>query len=86
LVVSKSKVNNTGDYLLVQITSKNISDPFTFPLETQSFVNERELPLKSYIRVHKIFLLNHSLIAGKATELKADVVVSVIGEIVNLLK
>jgi len=86
LIISNNSVNSTGDYLLVQITSKKIKDSFSFPLKRNSYVEERELPLKSYIRLHKIFLLNQGLFAGKATELKTDVVVSVVGEIVKLLK
>jgi mRNA interferase MazF len=86
LVVSNSKVNNTGDYLLVQITSKNISDPFSFPLEPESFVNEQELPLKSYIRLHKIFLLNECLIVGKSAEIKSEKMTLIVAEVVKLFK
>jgi mRNA interferase MazF len=86
LIISNNTVNSTGDYLLVQITSKKIKDSLTFPLKRNSYVEEHELPLKSYIRLHKVFLLNQGLIIGKATELKADVVVSVVSEIVKLLK
>ncbi|HOO84158.1 MAG TPA: type II toxin-antitoxin system PemK/MazF family toxin [Prolixibacteraceae bacterium] len=86
LVVSNSKVNNTGDYLLVQITSKNIPDHLTYPLSDNCFVNEKVLPLQSYVRLHKVFLLNQSLIVSKLAELNKNEVASVINGIINLLK
>jgi len=86
LIVSNRKVNDTGDYLLVQITSKNISDSLTFPLTTKSFVDGHELPLQSYVRLHKIFLLNQSLIAAKITELTNIEVGLIVDEIIMLLE
>ena len=70
LVISNRKINNTGDYLLVQITSKNIPDYLTYPLTNDSFVNGIGLPLESYLRLHKVFLLNQSLIVSKLNEFK----------------
>lgn len=69
LVISNNKVNCTGDYLLVQITSKVKSDGLSFKLSPEDFVNNKSLPLESYIRLHKIFLLNSNLILSKATSI-----------------
>ncbi len=66
LILSNNKVNQTGDYLLVQITSKFKNDELTMILNDSDFVI-KVLPLKSYIRIHKIFLLNESLIINKIT-------------------
>lgn len=86
LVISNKKVNSTGDYLLLQITSKQIVDSFTFPLEKKHFESGYDLPLKSYLRLQKIFLLNQRLISEKTSELKEDAVISVVEEIIKLLK
>jgi mRNA interferase MazF len=59
-------VNQTGDYLLVQITSKMKNDGLSMDLKDSDFLI-KVLPLKSYIRIHKIFLLNESLIINKIT-------------------
>lgn len=66
LILSNYKVNQTGDYLLVQITSKMKNDGLSMDLKDSDFLI-KVLPLKSYIRIHKIFLLNESLIINKIT-------------------
>ena len=66
LILSNHKVNQTGDYLLVQITSKFKNDGLTMNLNDSDFII-KVLPLKSFIRIHKIFLLNESLIVKKIT-------------------
>ncbi|KAF0236366.1 MAG: hypothetical protein FD181_2803 [Prolixibacteraceae bacterium] len=66
LILSNHKVNQTGDYLLVQITSKMKNDGLSMDLKDSDFLI-KVLPLKSYIRIHKIFLLNESLIINKIT-------------------
>ena len=67
LILSNQKVNQTGDYLLVQITSKMKNDGLSMNLNDSDFLI-KVLPLKSYIRIHKIFLLNESLIINKITK------------------
>lgn len=66
LILSNHKVNQTGDYLLVQITSKFKNDGLSMNLTDSDFLI-KTLPLKSYIRIHKIFLLNESLIIKNIT-------------------
>lgn len=56
LVMSNNQVNRTGDYLSLPI---EFSDYFARPLQ-----------LSSFVRLHKVFLLNESLIIRKETELK----------------
>jgi mRNA interferase MazF len=55
LIISNEIVNKTGDYLLVQITSKIRSDDPSLPVNKSNVLNGKELPLKSCIRLHKIF-------------------------------
>ena len=64
LIISNDTVNHLGDYLLVQITSKSKEDTLSLPIGRTDFAKNEELPLRSFIRVHKIFLLNERLIVN----------------------
>jgi mRNA interferase MazF len=75
-----------GDYLLVQITSKATNDNLTLLIQPTYFDNNKPLPLTSYIRLHKIFLLNESLIISKAASIKPGFLEQVINNIVQLIK
>ena len=66
LVISNDTINATGDYLLVQITSQVKGDRLSIPINDSGFVGN-PLPLKSFVRVHKVFLLNESLIISRIT-------------------
>jgi mRNA interferase MazF len=67
LVISNHLVNQTGDYLLVQLTSQVKQDGLSLPLLLTDYLS-LPLPLVSFARVHKIFLLNESLIIKKITD------------------
>ena len=69
VVISNDAVHKTGDVMIVQITSKFKQDDHLSILKTDSDVTEG-LPVKSYIRVHKIFVLEQRLIKGKVSSLK----------------
>jgi mRNA interferase MazF len=86
LIISNDSVNNTGDYLMVQVTSKIRNDNLSLPINKDDFVNGKELPLQSCIRLHKIFLLNESLIISKNTVVNSGFLGSVIEKITGLLK
>ena len=68
LIISNALVNKTGDYLMVQITSKQKTDGLSLQINQTDFSNE-PLVLKSFIRCHKIFLLNESMILNKKLHL-----------------
>lgn len=85
LIISNDKVNKTGDYLMVQITSKDKKDDLSFPLKISDFTDKKELPLKSFVRIHKIFLLNQSLIISNATALTPDCMKNISDKITELL-
>lgn len=61
LILSNTTVNQTGDYLMVQIISQVNTDGLSLPITAADFAGPA-LPLTSYIRVHKVFLLHESLI------------------------
>jgi len=52
LVISNSKIEASEDFLLVQITSKLSNDGLSITIRKEDCLND--LPLKSYIRPHKI--------------------------------
>lgn len=86
LVISNNVINKTGDYLMIQITSKDKKDVLSLPIKTTDFSDDKELPLKSFIRLHKIFLLNESLVVSKATSVKSDFLRKVTDKIIELIK
>lgn len=50
LIVSNELVNNTNDYLVIQITSKYNNDNLSVLINNSDCV--LQLPLKSYVRTH----------------------------------
>lgn len=68
VVVSNDEVHQTGDVMIVQITSKLKQDNLSIPITNKDVTVS--LPVKSYIRVHKIFILEQKLIKGKVSSLK----------------
>jgi mRNA interferase MazF len=68
VVISNDTIHQTGDVLIVQITSKLKQDNLSITI-TNDDITEG-LPVKSYIRVHKIFVLEQRLIKGKVSSLK----------------
>ncbi|MBN1986765.1 MAG: type II toxin-antitoxin system PemK/MazF family toxin [Prolixibacteraceae bacterium] len=70
VVISNDTVHRTGDVMIVQVTSKLKPDNLSIAI-TNDNVTE-DLPVKSYIRVHKIFVLEQQLIKGKVSSLKMD--------------
>ncbi len=84
LIISNELVNKTGDYLIVQITSKFNNDALSLLIEDTDCL--QPLQLESYIRIHKISTLHKSLILAKITEVKTDFFKSVIDKIFSLLR
>jgi len=84
LIISNNKVNQTGDFLMMQITSKKRNDDLTLAIETENF-SEKPLPLKSYLRCQKIFLLNETLILSKTTSVKISFIDKVVDKINSLI-
>lgn len=84
LIISNNKVNSTGDYLMVQITTKEKKDGLSLQLSTNDFENS-PLTLKSFIRYHKIFLLNEKMILYKKTSVKNSFIAQLIQKIISLI-
>jgi mRNA interferase MazF len=86
LIISNHTVNRTGDYLMMQITSKLRNDNLTFTFYQNDFVNYKELPLQSCVRLHKVFLLNKNLIISKYTAINPQPFSSIIEKFIRLIK
>jgi len=71
---------------MVQVTSRIRNDSLSLPIDNTDFVNFKYLPLQSCIRLHKIFLLNESLIISKNTAVNTGFLNSVIEKIIALIK
>ncbi len=83
MIISNAKVNKTKDYLLVQITSKYHEDGLTFPIDDNDCLIS--LPLKSFIRAHKVFTVNKNLILSKITQVSPHFFNQISDEIVSLI-
>jgi len=83
VVISNEDVHNIGDVLIVQITSKKRNDNLSFPLlDADTTV---ALPQKSYIRLHKMFVLEEFLIEKKVSALTSDAYVRLISAINKII-
>jgi len=70
LVISSEAVHATGDLMLMMITSKEKNDGLSVAIAPKDL--EEPLPLKSYLRCHKIFVLRSDLVVRKLSRLKKD--------------
>lgn len=86
LVISNNEINRYGEYLMVQISSKDKKDPHSLPIKINDDTNNKALPLKSFLRLHKIFLLNESFIISTAGSVKPDFLEKVTNRIIELIK
>lgn len=68
MVISNRIVNQKGEYLIVQITSKLNNDGFSILINDDDCL--KPLPLKSYIRPHKIFTVHQDIILSKISSVK----------------
>lgn len=70
VVISNDTVHQTGDVMIVQITSKLKQDKLSISITNDDVTDG--LPVKSYIRVHKIFVIEQRLIKGKVSSIGKD--------------
>ncbi len=84
LVISNNKVNKTNDFLLVQITSKLNKDGLSVIINDKDC--SKPLPLRSYIRPHKIFTVHRSLILAKINQANPNFLHAVSNKINELIE
>jgi mRNA interferase MazF len=85
LVISNDLVNQTGDYLLAQITSQVKTDGLSLSITTSDYTF-KPLQLTSFVRIHKVFLLNEALIIRKETSVSSSFLQRLVNEINALLR
>ena len=85
LVLSNQTVNQTGDYLLVMITSQVKYDGLSLPIALTDYA-DKTLLLTSFVRIHKIFLLNESLISYRFSAVTASLRQSIALQLAELVK
>ena len=68
VIISRSSINTSGDFVCAQITSKIFEGATFFPLEDAML--ETILPLTRGIRLHKVVCLNQKLIIHKVSAMK----------------
>ncbi len=73
-----------GDYLLCQITSKNIRDSWALELQESEIV-EGTLFKSSHIRPNRLFTADQSIILYKAGKISPSMRKKVIESIINLI-
>lgn len=84
LIISNDAVNNTGDYILLQITSKNKSDNLSIHLNESTY-SDTPLGLDSYVRLHRAFTANESIIIRKDTAVKDFIVNAITDKLSRLI-
>ena len=84
LIISNSTINITGDYLLMQVTTRLRGDKLSLVIQQQDF---KEAPLlkQSELRLHKIFILHESLIESKITSVNDGLMKTMINTLLSLL-
>ncbi len=83
VVISDHRVHSTGDVMIVQITSKIKNDGLSMQILPKDLSSK--LPAKSYIRFHKIFVLENHLIKGCVSKLSKTAYNKLIIHIVNTI-
>jgi mRNA interferase MazF len=84
LVLSSDLINKTGDVILMQITSKSKNDGLTVTLKPDDTTSP--LPLQSFLRVHKLFTLDSTLVIKKLSKLNEDVFNNVLLNLFEIFK
>ena len=85
LVLSGRKINQTGDILLMLITSRQWhKDEMSFILENK-YLSE-PLPVKSILRLHKVFTVDSKLVVKKLSELDKNTFKLIITRFIQLVE
>lgn len=85
LVLSNQIVNKTGDYLLMQITTRIRNDEFSL-LISNDYYADKPLLRQGELRLHKIFILNEDLIAGSITKVSEAFMNTAVNKLLTLIQ
>ena len=84
LIISNDSISNTGDVVIVMITSQNKNDGYNIPI-AELDVN-KALPKNSFVRCHRIATIDQSIIYKKIGEANIDFTDKIVGLIHSILK
>ena len=84
MIISNETVNKTNDYLVVQITSKYNNDNLSVNISDDDCL--ALMPLKSFIRIHKIFTIHTNLVITKITEAKPAFIEHITDKACSIIK
>ena len=85
LIISNDLVNRTGDFLMMQVTSRLRNDNLSYTIKDTDYSGSPLLK-QSELRLHKVFILNESLIAGSLTNVSDSFMKSVIASLIKLFE
>jgi mRNA interferase MazF len=84
LVISGSRMNNTADVILVQITKVQRSDNYSIPITPKDLTVA--LKFVSEIRCNKILVAEQSLVIHQISKVNQAVITQVIAKINDIFK
>lgn len=84
LIISNDSISNTGDVVIVMITSQNKNDGYNIPI-TKVDVSQ-VLPKNSFVRCHRIATIDQSIIYKKIGEANIDFTDKIVGLVHSILK
>ena len=85
LIISNNLINRSGDYLLMQVTSRLRNDDLSMILDDTAYLGSPLLK-QSELRLHKVFVLNEMMISGGITNLNSAFMQKVIDSFINLIR
>lgn len=83
IVVSNNYIDNTGDVIIVMVTSQYKMDGVNIPIGPNDI--DIELPKQSYVRCHRIVTIDNDIIANKIGSLSAEYLTVVLSKIKSIL-
>ncbi|MBL7730836.1 MAG: type II toxin-antitoxin system PemK/MazF family toxin [Chitinophagaceae bacterium] len=84
LIISNALVNRTGDYLMMQVTTRLRNDQLSLTIKETDY-SLQPLLKQSELRLHKISVLNEDLIGGDITKVTPDFMSVITREIMKLI-
>jgi mRNA interferase MazF len=84
LIISNHSIEETGDVVIVMITSQNKSDGFNIPITEADISNS--LPKESFVRCHRITTIDQSIVYRKIGEASRDFTDRVVKGVYGILK
>lgn len=84
LVISNNTINKTGEYLLMQLTTRVRYDDFSMIITDKDYTG-KPLNREGQLRLHKVFILNQALITGSITHVSHDFMKKITARFLTLI-